>query len=151
MTTVSSTKASSLLGISDSRVRQLLGEGRIAGAYKEGRFWRIPLFKGMPKIISGKRGPKGHWRMRMQKVLTCIHVNKHQIARNRREQQQHPVIVVRAGSHLKYCHEVEIKGNCRLVYRPEQPLMCSGAVLWIEVEPSVEIVTKTFVQNPYLS
>ncbi|BAZ05064.1 DNA-binding protein [Calothrix sp. NIES-3974] len=143
MTTVTSTKASSLLGISDSRVRQLLGEGRIDGAYKEGRCWRIPLFKGMPRIIAGKRGPKGHWRMRIQKVRTYIHVNKHQIARNRRENQQHPVIVVRAGKgRPKYCNEVEIRGSCRLVYRPEQPLGCSGAVLWIEVEPEVEIVTK---------
>ena len=44
---------------------------------------------------------------------------------------------------VKYCHEVEITGACRLVYRPDKPLSC-GAVLWIEVEANVEAIAKKF-------
>jgi hypothetical protein len=42
---VSTTKAASLLMISTRRLRQLLKEGRVIGAYKSGNFWFIPLSK----------------------------------------------------------------------------------------------------------
>ncbi|MDJ0515191.1 MAG: hypothetical protein QNJ74_02660 [Trichodesmium sp. MO_231.B1] len=49
------TEAATLLGISTQRVRVLLKEGRILGAYKINcKTWVMPLFDGMP-IISGKK------------------------------------------------------------------------------------------------
>jgi excisionase family DNA binding protein len=41
---IGTTEAAFLLGICCHRVRQLLQAGRIIGAVKVGRFWRIPLF-----------------------------------------------------------------------------------------------------------
>lgn len=52
MSFIGTTKAAYLLGICHQRVRQLLSEGRIKEAAKVGRFWQIPLFKGMPQVIS---------------------------------------------------------------------------------------------------
>ncbi len=44
---VQTTKASSLLGICPQRVRQLLAQGRIRGAFKDKRgYWQIPLYWG---------------------------------------------------------------------------------------------------------
>ena len=38
------TQAASLLEISPRRLRQLLQQGRVKGAYKTGKYWLIPLF-----------------------------------------------------------------------------------------------------------
>ncbi len=145
MEIVGTTKAASLLGICCQRVRQLLKQGRIIGAKKVDRFWQIPLIKGIPKIKDAKKGPKGTWRKRVRKALTVIHIDGQTLRRNRRNNETDPVIIVREGSRSQHCHEVEISGPCRLVYRPNQPL-CSGAVLWVEVEASVRVNKKTFTQ-----
>jgi hypothetical protein len=141
--TVSTTQASRLLCICCQRVRQLLKQGRIKGAEKIGLFWRIPLFNGMPKIIEGSRGPKGTWKRRVQKVLNFIHVYNENLKRNRSSGENNPVFIVKRGTHTVYCHEVEITSPCKLVYRPNQPLD-TGAVLWIEVEDGMNIVTYVF-------
>ena len=44
------------LGISDRRVRQLAGEGRVRGAIKTGAEWLIPT---PIEVIPGRRGPVG--------------------------------------------------------------------------------------------
>ncbi|NET52523.1 MAG: helix-turn-helix domain-containing protein, partial [Merismopedia sp. SIO2A8] len=67
---VGTAQAAELLGISTTRVRQLLKQGRIQGAYKVGRFWVIPLFDGMPVITKGSRGPKARWCRRLPLVIT---------------------------------------------------------------------------------
>lgn len=46
---VGTTEVGFLLTISVSRVKVLLQQQRIKGAKKEGRIWKIPLFKGIPK------------------------------------------------------------------------------------------------------
>ena len=44
------------LGVSDRRVRQLAGEGRVRGATKTGAEWLIPT---PVEVIPGMRGPAG--------------------------------------------------------------------------------------------
>jgi hypothetical protein len=141
--TVSTREAACLLCICCQRVRQLLKDGRIKGAQKIGRFWQIPLFNGMPKIIESKKGPKGTWRKRLQRTATFIHIHTPNFQRNRKYKENNPVIAVERGTHTILCHEVEINSPCKLVYRPDHALG-SGAVLWIEVEDAMNIVTSVF-------
>jgi hypothetical protein len=55
-------QASSLLKICPQRVRQLLKQGRIRGAFKDKKgFWQIPLYGDVPEIIPAKRGLQGTW------------------------------------------------------------------------------------------
>ena len=131
-TIVGTTEAAFLLNISVSRVKVLLKQKRIKGAKKEGRVWRIPLIKGIPKVKECNRGLKGTWRRKRCDKTTRIHVNKLQISHNRKHKEKNPVITVRQGSRKTYCHLAEIKGSCRVVYQPDNPLSC-GAVVWIEV------------------
>ena len=136
--TIGTTQAARLLSICTQRVRRLLKEGRIVGAEKVGRFWRIPLFKGIPKITTGNRGPKGTWRKRTSTASTHITVNQHVIKSNKKKKQNEPVVRVQEGSRVHYCHEIEITGKCRVIYSPNNPLNC-GARVWIEVEPDVTV------------
>ncbi|NEO34881.1 MAG: helix-turn-helix domain-containing protein [Moorea sp. SIOASIH] len=140
---VGTTQAAFLLGICVQRVRQLLKNGRIKGAQKVGRFWQIPLFNGLPKVSPGRRGPKGTWRRGFQKVATYIHVNQNVIKQNKKYDTYKPVLTVKQGNRNTYGHYVEIKGPSRLVYQPNCPKDC-GATVWLEVDPSVEILTKVF-------
>lgn len=142
---IDTTQAAYLLGICPQRVRQLLKEGRIQGAEKVGRFWRIPLYNGMPKIVPGSRGPQGSWRKQPSKSLTHIYLNEEVLQKNQQNHTTDPVITVKRGNRDINCHYVEISGPSRLVYRPESPKN-GGATLWIEVEPNVEVVTKVFGQ-----
>ncbi|MGK7956368.1 MAG: DNA-binding protein [Crocosphaera sp.] len=144
---VGTVKASSLLKICPQRVRQLLAEGRIKGALKVGRFWKIPLYQGMPRIIPGTRGPKGTWRKRPQTMATRIHVNSDRIKNNINNDFLKPVIMIRQGSnHLTYCDEVEINGPCKLTYSPYQSIQ-GGARVWIEVEPDIPIIPRKFATD----
>ena len=136
---VGTTEAAFLLNISVSRVKVLLQQQRIKGARKEGRVWRIPLFKGIPKIKECNRGLKGTWRRKRCDKTTKIHVNKLQISHNRKHKERNPVITIRQGSRKTYCHIAEIKGSCRVVYQPDNPLSC-GAVVWIEVLPDTLVI-----------
>ncbi len=129
---VGTTEAAFLLNISVSRVKVLLQQERIKGAKKEGRVWKIPLIKGIPQVKECNRGLKGTWRRKRCDKTTKIHVNKPQINQNRKHKTLEPVITVRQGSRTTYCHIAEIKGSCRVVYQPDNPLSC-GAVVWIEV------------------
>lgn len=133
MIVVGTTQAARLLSICTQRVRHLLKEGRIVGAEKVGRFWQIPLFNGIPKIAQGNRGPKGTWRKRASKSLTCITVNQHVIKSNKKNKKNEPAVRIQQGNRVKYCHDVEIIGNSRVIYSPNKPLSC-GAKVWIEVE-----------------
>lgn len=136
-------KAAFLLKICPQRVRQLLAEGRIEGAFKEGRFWKIPLYKGIPKVIPGKRGPQGKWSKQPQKGMTRIHVNSNNIKNNINAEQIEPVVIVRQGTQKFYCHQIDICGPSRIAYSPHKPLP-GGARVWIEVEPDVVIMPRYF-------
>lgn len=61
---VGTKEAAKLMGVSEARVRCLAGQGRIKDAYKIGNSWAIPLYKGMPVISKGARGPKPKWKTR---------------------------------------------------------------------------------------
>jgi hypothetical protein len=143
MEIIGTTQAAFLLGISSARVRVLLAQGRIKMARKIGRVWIIPLFKGMPKVIDRRKGPIGTWKKRVCQKPTLIHVNKPLIDRNRKQKTEEPVITIRRGDRASRCHVAEIQGECRVVYQPDRPLAC-GAVVWIEVAPDIQVVSKLF-------
>ncbi|MCT7973037.1 helix-turn-helix domain-containing protein [Laspinema olomoucense] len=128
---VGTKEVAQLLGVSSDRVRRLLLDGRVHGAYKISNVWVIPLKDGMPVITKGTRGPKPTWKARGREVMTCIHVNRTRISRNYKHGENLPVLSVKHGSSNQYGYEVEVAGPCRVVYRPEQPKDC-GAKVWIE-------------------
>ncbi len=127
---VTTTKAAGILGITGARLRVLLAQGRVKGAYKSGRMWLIPLFNGRPFVSKGKRGPAPKWKNPMLPAKTIIHVNGQRIRQNLKRDEQQPVITVKKGNSNIYGHEVEVPGGCRVVYRPHNP-KC-GARVWIE-------------------
>lgn len=139
---VGTTEAAFLLGLCSSRVRQLLAAGRIKGARKVGRFWQIPLYKGMPRVAIANKKPYGKWRQSPQRVATVIHVNQQKIRSNiHKTQDLEPVISIKQGKKDISCHEVEILGPSRLVYQPHDPIHC-GARLWLEVDPGIKIIPR---------
>ncbi len=140
---IGTTEAAFLLNISAVRLRQLLQQGRVVGAYKQGRRWVIPLIKGMPKIKPGSRGPKGTWGKRPRTAETRIHINRSVFADHRANGANEPPISVIIGSKTRRCHEVEIPAKARVVYSPKHPLPC-GAVLWIEVDPNQPITMRKY-------
>ncbi|NEP35338.1 MULTISPECIES: helix-turn-helix domain-containing protein [unclassified Moorena] len=142
---VGTTEAASLLGISSRRLRQLLEKGRVRGAYKSGKFWIIPLFKHLPQITKGTRGPKGKWRTSRPPALATINVNRNRIGSNNAKppQDRQPVISVKRSGNNLYGNQIEILGPCRIVYQPDHPLRC-GARLWIETFSDVHFIGGSF-------
>ncbi|MBE9212097.1 helix-turn-helix domain-containing protein [Plectonema cf. radiosum LEGE 06105] len=67
---VSTTQAAEILNISTSRMRHLVSQGRVKGAYKCGKSWIIPLFNTMPIISTGSRGPKAKWCRGIPPIIT---------------------------------------------------------------------------------
>ena len=130
---IHTTQAASLLGISSRRLRKLLQEGRVIGAYKSGRFWLIPLYDGMPVIQKAKRGQAGTWKTGKKQQKVIVHINKNVIQQNikKKPEDRQPVIGI-IGAQLGYVHHLEIPAPCRIVYSPDKPLSC-GARVWIEV------------------
>ncbi|MEM8720966.1 MAG: DNA-binding protein [Cyanobacteria bacterium P01_G01_bin.39] len=135
---VGTTEAAQVLNISTPRLRVLLIEGRVEGAYKTGRMWLIPLFNGKPIIRRGSRGPAPRWRNPRKPAKTIIHVNSHRIKANNKHQQTQPVITVKNGNTNRYGYEVEIPGGCRVVYRPDRSIC--GAKVWIESLYEVKVI-----------
>ena len=135
---VGTSEAAKILNISTPRLRVLLIEGRVEGAYKTGKIWLIPLFRGKPIIQRGTRGPTPRWRNPRKPAKTVIHVNTHKIKQNQKHQKKQPVIIVRKGNSNQYGYEVEIPGGCRVVYRPDNPI-CGGARVWIESLYDVQV------------
>ena len=130
---VLTTKAAFLLNISARRLRQLLQQGRVKGAYKSHRFWLIPLYNGLPQINRAKRGQVGTWKTSKQPKKTIVHINSNTIKRNKQKakSQREPVIAIK-GANKSYVHQLEIPAPCRIIYEPDKPLSC-GAKVWIEV------------------
>ena len=137
---VGTTEAAKILNISSNRLRVLLVEGRVEGAYKTGRMWLIPLFEGKPIISKGKRGPAPRWRNPRKPAKTIIHINRHKIRQNQKHQHKEAVITVKKGNTNLYGHEVEIPGGCRVIYRPDNPI-CGGARVWIESLYEVQVIS----------
>tara|TARA_B100000767_G_scaffold206405_1_gene193320 strand:- start:249 stop:470 length:222 start_codon:yes stop_codon:yes gene_type:complete len=72
-------------------------------------------------------------------MKTIIHVNQHVIKSNRKNKVEEPVLTVKTYKSNTYAHEVNIKGNSKIVYSPDKPLSC-GAHVWIETQSEVEVV-----------
>ncbi|MGK7919311.1 MAG: DNA-binding protein [Trichodesmium sp.] len=135
---VSTTEGAFLLNISTGRLRFLLNSGRVIGAKKVKRIWRIPLNqRGMPDITPGRRGPEPTWNKNQRTANTFIHVLRKTIDYNRDNGTSHPAVAVKVGQKKDYCHALKIRGGCQIVYQPHQPnrSQAGGARLWIEVEP----------------
>lgn len=142
---VGTTEAANLLEISSRRLRTLLAEGRVYGAYKSGTFWLIPLYNGLPIIERrSTKKQKGTWRTNKMPKLTRIEVNRQQIQKNRHKisQERAPVISVKQGDSNIYGYQVEICGSSRIIYRPDHS-QCNGATLWIETYGNAVFVGKS--------
>ena len=72
-------------------------------------------------------------------MKTLIHVNQHVIKSNRKNMVEEPVLTVKTYKSNTYAHEVNIKGDSKVVYSPDKPLSC-GAHVWIETQSEVEII-----------
>lgn len=132
-------EVSGLLGVSCQRIRQLIYQNRVKGAYKTKLGWKIPLYREMPQIIPGTRGPKGRWQLQRRPKTTIIHVNKHKIARNRQKDDKDPVIIVRQGSKVSYGNRVSFEGKCQIIYEPDNQKKYGGAKVWIAVGGEIPI------------
>ena len=137
---VTTTEAANILNISSARLRVLLIEGRVEGAYKCGKMWLIPLHKGKPIIARRKKGPTPKWRNPRKPAKTTVHVNTHKIKHNHNHQDRQPVIAVKKGNSNLYGKEILIPGGCRIIYSPDNPLNC-GARVWIESLYEVQIIS----------
>ncbi len=137
---VGTTEAANILNISSSRLRAILKQGRVEGAYKTGRIWLIPLFGGRPIITKGKRGPAAGWRNPRKPAKTVIHINRHKIDYNHKHSTREAIISVKKNHTNIYGHEVVIPGGCRVIYRPDNAI-CGGATDWIETLYPVEVIS----------
>jgi len=72
-------------------------------------------------------------------MQTIIHINRHIIAANKKNNETNPPITVKTYKSTRYCMEVNIKGESSVVYRPEKPLSC-GAAIWIKTQAEVELI-----------
>jgi len=71
-------------------------------------------------------------------MKTIIHVNQHVVKANAKNGTNDPVLTVKSYKDNKYAHEVEIKGESKVVYSADKPLSC-GARVWIETQAEVVI------------
>ena len=71
-------------------------------------------------------------------MKTIIHVNQHAVRANVKNGTDDPVLTVKTYKSNTYAHEVDIKGDSKIVYSPDKPLSC-GARVWIETEAEVII------------
>ncbi|MBV6621468.1 MAG: helix-turn-helix domain-containing protein [Rivularia sp. (in: Bacteria)] len=136
---VGTAELAQILKYSTSRVRKLLSQGRVKGAYKSGKNWIIPLFNRMPIISRGKRGPKLKWRKRIP-PKTTVNVNRNNIRNNKNRENPEPVISVKHQGTNTQGFWIKINGPCEIIYRPEKPLGCKAS-LWMETFASVEVKT----------
>lgn len=72
-------------------------------------------------------------------MKTIIHVNQHNIKKNRKQEEQIPVITVKQGGETFWTNGIDIKGPSRVVYSPDVPLSC-GAHVWIETHSDVVMI-----------
>ena len=72
-------------------------------------------------------------------MKTIIHVNQHVVKSNKKNGVNDPVLTVKTYKENRYAHEVDIKGDSKVVYSPDKPLSC-GAHVWIETQGEVTII-----------
>ena len=69
-------------------------------------------------------------------MIKRIHVNRHNIAYNKKHRVNRPVFTVKTYKENIKSNYVTCVGDVKLVYRPDKPLPC-GAVAWMETEGRV--------------
>lgn len=72
-------------------------------------------------------------------MKTRIHVNQHNLRKNRKDGCRLPVITAKTYKDNNYGFEAHISGDAKVIYSPDKPLSC-GAVLWIETEGKVQVI-----------
>lgn len=133
-------KAAQLLHICTRRVRKLIAEGRVHGAYKIGGNWVIPLINGYPKISTASRGPKPTWKRVQTPPKNVVHINRQLIGKKMDDGEFAPPIAVKCRNKNTYSRRIVIPEPCVLVYDFENPQKNCGATAWIETfsEPEIE-------------
>ena len=81
----------------------------------------------------------GLHKQRKENMKKRIHINQHNIRRNKSTGYNEPVITVKTYKSNDYGHRVQVNGPCTIVYSPDKPLSC-GAKVWIETESDVTVV-----------
>ncbi|MAL44277.1 hypothetical protein [Hyphomonas sp.] len=79
-------------------------------------------------------------------MIKRIHINQHKIRSNKKNNKEEQVITVKTSKNNYYADEVEVKGSCKVIYKPNKPLSC-GARVWIETSDEVimkdhDLITK---------
>jgi len=77
-------------------------------------------------------------------MIKRIHINQHKIRSNKKNNTNEPVITVKTSKNNYYADEVEVKGSCKVVYKPYNPLSC-GAKVWIETKDEVIMKNDDFL------
>lgn len=77
-------------------------------------------------------------------MIKRIHINQHKIRSNKKNNTDEPVITVKTSKNNYYVDEVEVKGSCKVVYKPHNPLSC-GAKVWIETTDEVIMKNDDFL------
>lgn len=129
-------EAAKLMGVSEARVRYLAKQDRIRDVYKIGNSWAIPLYKGMPVITKGKRGPLPSWKTRQRRgnKINIIHVHKQKISKKDKNGYYYAPILIKNSSQEEDDYaalKLALGGPAIVRYEPENPLSC-GAKIWIE-------------------
>ncbi|MGB3635969.1 MAG: helix-turn-helix domain-containing protein [Rivularia sp. (in: cyanobacteria)] len=132
-------KAAELLHISPRRVRYLIAEGRVYGAYKIGGNWVIPTVEGYPRISTASRGPKSTWKKVQIPAKNIIHINRQLIGTKMDDGKFSPPISVKCRNKNTYSSRVKIHGPCVLIYDFENPSSNCSATAWLETFSEVEI------------
>ena len=80
---------------------------------------------------------------KQKNTKTYIHVNQHKIRSNLKHNETEPCITVKKGKSNTYCHEVNIKGDSKVIYGGnDKPLLSCGARVVIETEAEVTCIIK---------
>ena len=69
-------------------------------------------------------------------MLKRIHVNRHNVAYNRKHGTRRPVFTVKTYKSNTKTNRVRCPDGVTLVYQPDKPLPC-GAVAWMETKGRV--------------
>jgi|TARA_A100000171_G_C2127389_1_gene144414 hypothetical protein len=77
-------------------------------------------------------------------MIKRIHINQHKIRSNKKNKVNEPVITVKTSKNNYYVDEVEVKGSCKVMYKPDKPLSC-GAKVWIETTDEVIMKSDDFL------
>lgn len=74
-----------------------------------------------------------------------IHVNRHHIAANAKDDGNRPVYTIKTGKKTRYARQVTWDGPSKAVYNGKQ-LSC-GARAWIEVEGEINLIDEMTYQE----